>query len=218
MYRSFVADFPSRCHDLLTGYWEDAKSKDREVTLMLAVAAAGFVTPYERLKRRARHPSGDRGQYTKAAEELDSLLDTCFLTSEFAKPEPSDWRWYSPIAHAAMIAPWGAETLECDYQVLAPDFTVGQGLAHLRNAIAHGSIFVRGTPVITQLVLLTRVDRKGKQYGALAVTPNAFRCFLVAWFDFLVRLPLPQSAMPRYVMELRGSHTAHTDDRRSDVS
>ena len=45
----FAQDFASRCRDLLRDFYQPAKAKDREVTLLLAVAAAGLVVPLERL-------------------------------------------------------------------------------------------------------------------------------------------------------------------------
>jgi hypothetical protein len=58
-YKDFVRDFPLRCHDLLKKFEPGAKLRDREVMLLLAVASAGLVVPYEGLRPERPHPSGD---------------------------------------------------------------------------------------------------------------------------------------------------------------
>ncbi len=49
-FANFVEDFPSRCGDLLVRFHQDAVANDREVTLALMVASAGFLVPFERLR------------------------------------------------------------------------------------------------------------------------------------------------------------------------
>ena len=67
-YSSFFAqDFAVRCHDLLRHFYRPAKAKDREVTLLLAVAAAGLVVPYERPQRDHRPSIGRRTRPRRAS-------------------------------------------------------------------------------------------------------------------------------------------------------
>ena len=79
VYRSIAADFPLRCRDLLAIIEETAYARDREVTLLLAIATAAFVIPYERLRPRGanndRHPAADRQAFHAASAALDSLLN-----------------------------------------------------------------------------------------------------------------------------------------------
>ena len=56
----FAQDFAARCADLLAHFYRPAKARDRELTLLLAVAAAGLVIPRERLSDSKGQPLLDR--------------------------------------------------------------------------------------------------------------------------------------------------------------
>jgi hypothetical protein len=76
-YNNFVQDFPKRCDELLCHFIKPASGRDREVTLMLAVASAGFVIPFERLRQptdpQRQHPARDRERFEEysGAKKLD---------------------------------------------------------------------------------------------------------------------------------------------------
>jgi hypothetical protein len=83
-YSNFIKDFPSRCLDILKKYEKYAITHNREVTLMLAIATAGFVIPFERLrppKEDPDQPSRDRDKFPKARNELEKILDVSFVGS-----------------------------------------------------------------------------------------------------------------------------------------
>ncbi len=66
-YKNFIKDFPERCRDILERYESDALSGGREVTLTLAMAASGFVVPYERLRHKRLRPQEGEPPYPDAA-------------------------------------------------------------------------------------------------------------------------------------------------------
>ncbi len=84
-YRNFVSDFPQRCDDLLRHFFHEANARKRDVTLMLTVATAGFVMPFERLRplRRGVHPTRDRERHEEAAQSFDAMLRGSFSESAF---------------------------------------------------------------------------------------------------------------------------------------
>ena len=62
-YANFVQDFPKRCNILLNDFHTLAKYRDKEVTLMLSLAATGLIFPHERLKTGSTHPSSDKDTF-----------------------------------------------------------------------------------------------------------------------------------------------------------
>jgi hypothetical protein len=180
-YRDFVHDFPLRCHDLLKTFEPGAKLRDREVTLLLAVASAGLVVPYERLRPDRPHPSGDAQRFSQAAaalaEELDKTLER-FLgeasarewlvgtTSDLNGP-PDAWSGFAAVRPAN--------------QKLARTI-----LKTIRNALAHGNVWTLGNP-ISELVFAREIWEAKKLVGFefLKVSPQAFRGLLDTWFDGL---------------------------------
>jgi len=77
----FAQDFASRCHDLLWHFYEPAKARDREVTLLLAVAAAGLVAPLERLIPSRGQPPLDRIVRRQESAQLEARLTESIATS-----------------------------------------------------------------------------------------------------------------------------------------
>ena len=97
-YRNFIEDFPGRCRDILKIAIKPTYLRGREVTLLLMVASAGLIIPYERLKPDGKgsgsigHPSRDNMLYTDAARQLHQLLEKPFLSSDLWN-EPSLGSW-----------------------------------------------------------------------------------------------------------------------------
>lgn len=185
-YNRFISDFPKRCNDLLDKYFLRTKAHDPEVTLMLAIATAGFVIPFERLSKEY-HPTQDRERYQEAAAKLDAILNIRFLESDLWTEPPASWVYTKKVQD---------EQLELDFwpELKNPrplkDNQAGSVLKHLRNALAHGNIFTRGNP-IDLLVFLSRPSKDSPKFAMLAVAPSDFHKFLHNWFSFLGKLKMP---------------------------
>src|SRR5687768_3967400 len=83
IYKDFVQDFPRRCHDVLKAFGSESKKQDRDVTLLLMVATAGFVMPYERLGEgeAIKQPPLDRPLFREAMERLKGELSKTLAQS-----------------------------------------------------------------------------------------------------------------------------------------
>ena len=46
-YRDYIVDLPGRCIDILEHFESDAKTQDREMTLLLMAASSAFLIPRE---------------------------------------------------------------------------------------------------------------------------------------------------------------------------
>lgn len=55
-YKNFVQDFPTRCKDVLELAESRTNHQVREVTLLLVVASAAIIVPYERLRKDGQFP------------------------------------------------------------------------------------------------------------------------------------------------------------------
>ena len=83
------------------------------------------------------------------------------------------------------------------------DLRLESVLATIRNALAHGNIFVApGGRKIGEIIFLSE-KRRNKNgisncvgYNFLICSPNDFRDFMGFWFQFLEGLPLPQDVIP----------------------
>ena len=186
-YSNFVSDFPRRCDDILDKFFPQAKVHDREVTLMLAVATAGFVIPFGRL-REENHPARDRERFQQAAAKLDSILDARFLGSALWDNSPSSWVFAKEVEDECQDLELWPEL--ATPKPLSKDKLARSVLAHLRNALAHGNIFTHGKP-IDQLIFLSRPSEESPTYAMLAVAPLDFHKFLRKWFSFLTSLRMP---------------------------
>jgi hypothetical protein len=210
-YRNFVTDFPNRCNDLLTRYEKHARGSDREVTLMLSIASAGFTIPFERLLQREPstatcptcnlrfeipapcHPAGDRERHRTAADMLDLLLDEKFRESELWDPaHEDDWSNAKKIPDVQQALDFWADVAV----PIGPDRKVSSVLKHIRNALAHGSIFTRAIKR-NQIGLIVLVQKNDEtDFSMLAVSPDAFREFLRRWFDFLAKTDTTYGIVP----------------------
>ena len=198
-YNNFIQDFPKRCCEILDKYEADALSGGREVTLTLAMAASGFVVPYERLRPRPQEgepPYPDRGIYEQAASQLDSLLKEKFLGSCLWKEEVSSWS-FGNLKSVADEGPDAWPELQ-ERKPLGPNKEVGSTLTHLRNALAHGNIFTlpkdgpdKDNPDIELIIFLSKPSMKSRKFNFLCVSPQDFQKFLKKWFVFISELEIP---------------------------
>jgi hypothetical protein len=186
-YDDFVHDFPTRCKDLLTAAARDAAAMEREVTLSIMTAAAGFLVPFERLNPNVKHehPALDRQRHPEIAGKLDDLLNERFLNSCLWNSTPSTWK--AGKLKSIDNAPDDWPELQAP-RTLSADRLVKSVVGVLRNALAHGNIYTLGRPQIRDIVFISRLeDQDGNllSYRFVQVSPVDFRGFLVRWFDFL---------------------------------
>jgi len=210
-YSNFIKDFPKRCLDILNTYEEHARYIDLEVTFMLAIATAGFVIPFERLRPRSgdlAHPSGDILKFKKARDKFEKILNIPFVHSVLWNGDVSSWIFAKKLKNIQR-GPDLWEELN-NPKPLSIKKQMSSVLNHLRNALAHGNIFTKGNP-IKLIIFLSRcceyVDGQCKpidKYDMLAVSPEDFRKFLIDWFNFLASLPIPSGIIQESIMDLPG--------------
>ena len=196
-YKNFIKDFPRRCSKILDRYESDALSGGREVTLTLAMAASGFVVPYERLRpQEGELPYPDRGIYKQAASQFDALLKEKFLGSCLWKEEVSSWSFGKLSRVDGDPGNWSELQKRKSF---GPYKKVGSTLTHLRNALAHGNIFTfpkddpdKDDPDIELIIFLSRPYVKSPKFNFLCVSPQDFQKFLRNWFVFISALNLPE--------------------------
>ena len=198
-YKNFIKDFPTRCCEILDQYEADALSGGREVTLTLAMAASGFVVPYERLRPRPQEgepPYPDRSIYEQAVSQFDDLLKEKFLGSCLWKEEVSSWSFGKLKSVDGGPGCW-PELQE--RKPLGPYKKVSSTLTHLRNALAHGNIFTfpkedpdKDDPDIELIIFLSKPSMKSPKFNFLCVSPQDFQKSLRNWFVFISALNLPE--------------------------
>jgi hypothetical protein len=201
-YRNFVADFPKRCQSLLEEFYHDAVKRDREVTLLLAVATTAIIIPFERLRlpndQHDEHPSNDRKQYDEAAIELDAVIDQSFLTCGLWDDESRSWGFRKKVyPKEKPIDDWLATHEKVN--PISKDKTARSILKHLRNALAHGNIFTLTRPrEIAKLIFLSKPYEDTESVNWIEVAPDDFYTFLDNWCNFLDSLQLNQKVEERY--------------------
>jgi hypothetical protein len=189
-YKSLVSDFPARCLDILRYFGPGAQNLQREVTLMLCIAASGINVPYERLQSPKEnspfsgHPARDWQKFEKAKQDFDDLMKKVFVGSPLCPPENrSLWFWGAPITDVS--------TDPSRWPELANSKELGKKgvkwvVKHVRNALAHGNIYTLGSPQkIENIVLLSKPYLESKEHDFLIVRPEAFQDFLEGWLSFL---------------------------------
>lgn len=194
LYKIFVTDFPDRCADILARYEEQASSDDREVTLMLCIAATGVTFPLERLD--ADHPARDAEIHSDAARAYNQLKNKDFLDSIlWPCAEPGSWEYGRLKTVDGEPDTW--PELQGKLK-LTREPKVEQILRHIRNALAHANVFTQGTQAIERIVLLSNRARETPNnpkpppdWWFLQVSPDDLRRFLDNWFAFLKKLQLP---------------------------
>lgn len=188
-YENLIKDFPQRCLDILKKFEKQAKKFDLEVTLMLAVASASLVIPYERLEDY-ENPSGDAKKYVKAKGKFANECGNKNFLNWVTQEESKSWKFKELDLNTVKQPP---ESWLIDVQPLPRDRKVGYVLNHLRNAFAHGNIFILSeSKNIKSLIFLC--ERKNNNtvegYNLIEVLPEDFYDFLERWVDFLKSLNL----------------------------
>ena len=192
-YQDFVADFPARCRDVLRLASEKAEAQDREVTLLLVVASASLIVPFERLRggMRTEHPAYDRINHPDVAARLEKLLNRKFLNSVLWNLEPGTWEWSQLVLKPGGPDAWNELSTVTP---MPPRLPVQQLLAIVRNGLAHGSVFTTGNP-ISSLIFVSerRKDQEVLGHQYVRCSPADFGKFLDRWFDFLQRNRVSQA-------------------------
>ena len=189
-YKNFIKDFPTRCGEILEEYRSPASKNGREVTLMFAIASVAITIPFERLRKPSdgiKHPSGDKKKYKEAAGKFANLCDRKFLESCLWKNASGSWKEGQVKKEDVKHEP---ESWITDSMKLAEVMKVKEVLEHIRNALAHGSIFTLPDAYdqIENIIFLSRI-MNGKNfsgnYKMLIVSAEDFYKFIVKWMSFL---------------------------------
>lgn len=195
-YKNFIQDFPVRCGEILKDYKSQAKMNGREVTHMFSIAAAALPIPFERLRKPTgdtKHPSRDKERYKSADGKFANLSNQFFLSSELWQDGVRSWQIGKIMANEIERGPEGWSTIESE--LLSSQSKVADVLEHIRNALAHGSIFTLPDHVdqIEKIIFLSEERDKGRptgNYFSLTVSPEDFIDFLIKWIRFLSELRL----------------------------
>ena len=190
-YTSWISDFPVRCGDVLD-LADNRRLEllpdrfDREVTLMLCVAAAVINIPSAHL-RESSHLLRDEERFREAWE---SFRKESFLKSKLwdDPDDPGSWRYGKIKDHTKDKAGKWRELSRA--KALTPEKTIGGVHRILRNALAHGQICVEAQIEIDQIVFLSKVsdDAPEEIRVFLIVSPKDFKRFLRNWIKFLKEL------------------------------
>ena len=187
-YKDFIKDFPIRCGEILEEYRIHTRKNGREVTHMFAIASAAITIPFERLRKPSdgiEHPFGDKKKYQKAAGQFNNLCGNYFLRSCLWEDASKSWK-IGQIKKEDV-----PNKLESRITESLTEFVkVEEILVHIRNALAHGSIFTfpDAEEQIEDIVFLSKI-MEGRSfsgnYKMLRVSAEDFYEFLVKWVSFL---------------------------------
>lgn len=189
-YKNFIQDFPIRCGEILEEYRDHARKNGREVTHMFAIAAAAITIPFERLRKTSdgiEHPSQDKKKYQKADGKFANLCDQYFLESSLWKDAVKSWK-IGQVKREELTQ--GPELWITNSASLTKGIKVKEVLEHIRNALAHGSIFTlpNAADQIENIIFLSKDKNAGnfsENYKLLMVSAEDFNEFLVKWMHFL---------------------------------
>jgi hypothetical protein len=138
------------------------------------------------------HPSWDWKRFEAAKSSMDDLVERTFLNSPLW-PNSSANSWcFGNISNVSDTPDTWSELSAP--KPLSPNKKIRSVLTHLRNALAHGNIFTRGSTSIEQIILLSRPAEE-HMYCFLAVAPDDFLLFLKNWLGFLRDIELPDEVI-----------------------
>lgn len=194
-YRDFTRDFPSRCIEVLDHHMDWAKFRGRDVTLLLMVASAAFLVPYERLKpesTRSPHPSGDIERFAELAKRLEELMDAKFCGSRFCPGKENSWKVAKevPFVHGDLDSWFPPQSLK----PVSGEKAISSMLKLIRNALAHGNVFAAGNPIGTLIFVQRREtdESSNTKFEVLSVHPRDFNNFIREWVAFLRESQIPE--------------------------
>ncbi len=187
LFRDLIKDFPKRCKDVLELSECSAVGADREVTLLLMLASAAFVIPFERLRKRKKygHPIKDRKRFPQAASEFDQMLENKFLCSELCSRDFISWS--SGKLNSVENSPGSWPEIQ-NLNPMSKEKKVANVLEIIRNALAHGNVYIQGPENIEALIF---ISGKRSPHKYISVSPSEFRHLLLKWIDFLDKLKMP---------------------------
>ncbi|MGM9425082.1 hypothetical protein [Hydrogenophaga sp. MI9] len=189
-YANLFQDFPTRCRRLLKLMEDVCHAERLDVTLLLSIASTGLVIPSERLQNG--HPADDGSKIPEGIKSHNKLMNQAFSSSPLVNSSnnPNSWRYGTHTDSNWKDAPdnWKSAPLT-DTQ------KVQQVVSIIRNALAHGNIYTKGSP-ITEIVFASKRMRhetgccgikhafeNGIQY--VSATPEDFSKFIKNWLDHL---------------------------------
>lgn len=217
-YKNFIQDFPLRALEILDRHFDSEQINNREFTLLVTIATSAFIIPFERLRAEPiEHPAGDAAKYKKAKDVFNKASNRSFLQSH-RWGQGKSWLWIENIngneVRSNSVEQWARLELR---QPLDKKMVANKVFAHIRNSLAHGSIFTYPsysnlqTPVqIEEMVFLSRyhdststtcqndkTDESNRidQYSILIVSPSDFCAFLQKWIQFLKSLCLHEAGI-----------------------
>jgi hypothetical protein len=193
-YTNFTSDFPKRCLDILDMALPMALEKERDITLLLMAASAGFLVPFERLK--SSHPFRFNEQETRTISRLSELKQRAFVGSVLCPDTSHSWELAEYVSSVeGDLEGWLPSV---NLELFGGGRKVEATLDLIRNALAHGNIHTIGSP-IQNLIFVTEIrgvrKRKGQpvEYDVLRVSQIDFNRFVRNWINFLqVTDPTPE--------------------------
>ncbi len=224
-YSNFIQDFPNRCIEILNTTYQQTITDDREVTLMLAIAAAAFIIPFERLRSLPEgHPADDVNRYPKATRKYNKATNSNFIRSH-RWGQGKTWEFIEGVdgneIRKTQVDGWACKE---NRSPLSEKKLTNSVFSHLRNALAHGSIFTYPNssangelPQIDVILFVSRcyekqeIERCGvlvkenvplDKYDVLIVSPQEFLSFLKKWVEFLNSLDLGDAIIQSTNFEL----------------
>lgn len=185
---------------MLNDYAARAERRDLDVTLLLTIATSALVIPYERLRPiNVNHIADDRTDSRVAAlQQLELQPFSQWVTD-------NSWRIRFRVPREVIlggsIEGWASRD---KMNQLDSSIQVEKILRILRNALAHGSIFVqagarREPNEIHSLVFVAEYWTKNENgrwgpsgdYDIVTCSPKQFERMLRTWIDFLESLDSP---------------------------
>lgn len=183
MYQDFIEDFPDRCGKLLQCFYEPAKRSNLEITLLIMTAMSSFMIPYERIGSGAStsHQGKDTENFRNKHIQIKSILSKSYKASSLFGGKS-----------------WRIAKLKGDFHEypklneIKSNVYTSEILAIIRNALAHGNIRIKNSPVsqIEGILLWTEWKNNSKPkelvgYRYIYVTPDDLHSFIMCWIKFL---------------------------------
>lgn len=187
-YANFIKDYPDRCKRLLDKNFIKAGLNNLEVTLLLSICSSGLIIPYERLKDSS-HIAKDSNRFKSAKTKFDQLLKLPFIHSDlWDSTDEITWRFCKKHDFQGDPDSWEID----DWDPIGAETKVEQVIKTMRNALAHGNIFIRGKQHIDLIIFLSRIvpNDPDKGHRCLTVSPAHLHKCILNWFNFISRIDI----------------------------